>query len=116
MATASEAWTHISGSGGDSVVLAVDFDGSGRREATFRDLVKLLPEDLDVWHAVPPEDSHVPGLPPEHYVDWWRGGTGRPVRAVLGYCAGSVYASALADALEADRGARPPGVLFHPRG
>jgi hypothetical protein len=117
MGIESAAWTRISGRGDGPAVLAVDFDGSGRREATFRDLVKLFPDELDVWHAVPPDDGHLPGLPPEHYIDWWRGLPGGPetaVRAILGYCAGSVYASALADALESDRADRPTVVLFNP--
>ncbi|WP_067889952.1 hypothetical protein [Actinomadura chibensis] len=112
------AWTRIGAPGaGGAVVLAVDFDGSGRREATFRDLVRLLPDVPEVWQAVPPPDEHLPGTPPEHYLEWWLGlpgGDGADVRAVLGYCAGGVFASALADAIAARRGDRPPVILFNP--
>jgi len=113
------AWTRIGGEGGHGgpVVLAVDFDGSGRSEATFRDLAKILPSGLEVWQAVPPPDSHTPGLPAQRYTDWWLGlpgGEGTQVRAVLGYCAGSVFASALADSLESRFNERPPVVLFNP--
>ncbi|GIJ48371.1 hypothetical protein Val02_52570 [Virgisporangium aliadipatigenens] len=103
-------WTRISGNGTGGTVLAVDFDGSGRKEATFRDLVRLLPDDLDVWHAVPPAEAGKP----QDYLDRWRTPPGAPVHAILGYCAGSVYACALADLVEADTGTRPPVVLFNP--
>jgi hypothetical protein len=122
----NEAWTRISAGAvtGGPVVLAVDFDASGRSEATFRDLVKLLPRGPEVWQAVtPPDDRAAPpdghGAGPSagHYIDRWLalpGGEGTRVHAVLGYCAGSVYASALADALEPRLGTRPPVVVFNP--
>jgi hypothetical protein len=113
----SPAWTRIRDGVADPVILAVDFDGSGRREATFRDFAKILPGEFPVWHAVaPPDDGDTP-LAPDQYVDRWLALPGGPrtgVQAVFGYCAGSVFASALADALGGRDGARPPVVLFNP--
>jgi hypothetical protein len=112
-----ERWTHLRGHGGGDLVLAVDFDGSGRNEATFRDLVRLLPEHLDVWHAVPPPDSHLASIPASRFLDWWQVHPyhGRIfAHSIFGYCAGSVFASALADDLESRQGLRPTVVLFNP--
>lgn len=115
-------WLHLSGSGGSGHVLAIDFDGSGRQEATFRDLARLLPAHLSVWHALAPPDAYQtarpgPGQLAERYLAWWGGCLPcehAAVAAVLGYCAGSVYASALADRIEATGCPRPTVVLFNP--
>lgn len=110
----SPAWTQIRDGASGSVALAVDFDGSGRREATFRDFVKILPGEFPVWHAVSPPDNEDAPLTPPQYIDWWLTLPQAGVRAVFGYCAGSVFASALADALAERTGTRPPVVLFNP--
>jgi len=105
-------WTCISEQVGGDLVLAVDFDAAVRREATFRDLARRLP-DMEIWHAVPP-DQPAAGQP-RHYLDRWlelpRAGR---VGAVFGYCAGSVFASALAEDLEQRQGSRPEVILFNP--
>ncbi|MEW2391022.1 hypothetical protein AB0933_21950 [Streptomyces venezuelae] len=141
-------------------MLAVDFYGTGRQEATFRHLCDHLPEALadlktsetaetlepteptepteisdpmeplkshkapdvalEVWHAVPPTpDGAWHKATGAGHLRWWTEGLAatlgeRPVRAVLGYCAGSVFASALADALAERQGERPTVVLFNP--
>lgn len=113
----SPGWTRLGAGPSGRLVLAVDFDGTGRQEATFRELVRLLPDGLglDVWHAVPPRD---PGdLTPDSYLRWWLETPereARKVEAVFGYCAGSVFACALADVLETRQGRRPAVVLFNP--
>lgn len=117
MTNTAARWTRVSDEGGNRRVLAVDFDGSGRPEATFRDLARLLPGHFDVWHAVAPPDSYRMGEPADRYLTWW-GDYLRcdqePVAAVLGYCAGSMFASALADRIEATAGRRPAVLLFNP--
>lgn len=114
MTTATQGWDRLGGDHRGALVLAVDFDGSTRQEATFRDLARLLPDGLDVWHAVPPTaDTRHAG----QYLAWWLETLPRPgerVSAVLGYCAGGVYAAALADAVELRQGERPEVVLFNP--
>lgn len=107
--SAPQAWIPLHRIGGDDVVLVVDIDATGRPGATFRDLSRLLPDGVETWHVVPPPASVV------DHIDWWtlnRPRPERPVRAVLGYCAGCAMAAALADAVEQD--GRPPVVLFDP--
>ncbi|MFE5587736.1 hypothetical protein [Kitasatospora sp. NPDC056531] len=114
MTSASQGWDRLVRGRQGALVLAVDFDGSTRQEATFRDLARLLPDQLDVWHAVPPtaDAEHA-----DEYLAWWLESLPRPgerVSAVLGYCAGGVYAAALADAIELRQEVRPEVVLFNP--
>jgi dienelactone hydrolase len=120
MTNPAAGWTRISdisdGEEGD-LILAVDYYGTGRRGTTFRDLVGLLPRHLEVWHAVAPLDGHRPDISARDYLTWWcddlvRSGT--PPRAVFGYCAGAVFASAVADEIERHNGSRPAVVLFDP--
>ncbi|MFJ7996520.1 hypothetical protein ACIQ7D_05055 [Streptomyces sp. NPDC096310] len=119
---AGPAWAPLVPDADGDVVLAVDFATTGRREATFAELAGLLPGSLDLRQAVPP-----PGVPTaggeddraRHHLHWWAGQVpygpaARPVRAVLGYCAGSVFASRLADIVERRQGARPVLLLFDP--
>lgn len=113
-----QQWSAISDDGpARPVVLAVDFDASGRKEATFHDLVELFPRPLTVWLGTQPPESYEKGLSPSEYLAWWAGeslDSPTPVGAVLGYCAGSLFASALADELEERQGFRPRTVLFNP--
>ncbi|AXQ58520.1 hypothetical protein ACFWG7_03765 [Streptomyces koyangensis] len=119
---AGPAWSPlVPGADGD-VVLAVDFATTGRCEATFAELAGLLPGPVDVWQAVPPPDAPARGREDDwarHYLHWWAGQeaygpAARPVRAVLGYCAGCVFASRLADVVERRQSARPVLVFFDP--
>ncbi|MFC9245025.1 hypothetical protein ACFT7S_13605 [Streptomyces sp. NPDC057136] len=113
-------WSRIRTGDAPGVVLAVDFYGTGRQEATFRHLCDLLPDPVEVWHAVPPTpDGNWSAATGADHLRWWTEGldtvlAGRPVRALVGYCAGSVFASALADTLTAREGHRPQVVLFNP--
>lgn len=114
------SWSRIHGGDGADVVLAVDFYGTGRQEATFRHLCELLPDAPEVWHAVPPTtDGDWSAATGAGHLRWWTDGLEtvlgkRPVRAVVGYCAGSVFASAIADGLAEREGGRPTVVLFNP--
>jgi hypothetical protein len=99
------------------IVLAVDFNVTGRREATFSDLVQSFPNPLTVWLSMQPPDSYSKHLAPSDYLTWWAGdslGTLVRVGAILGYCAGSLFASALADEVERRQDFRPKVVLFNP--
>jgi dienelactone hydrolase len=110
-------WTRVSDGPARDLVLAVDFDVTGRREATFRDLARLLPADIDLWQTASPPRRSSAQHGAEEYLTWWqelpRPG-GASVRAVLGYCAGSMFAAALADHIQARHGRRPAVVLFNP--
>ncbi|MEW2293074.1 hypothetical protein ABZ719_10260 [Streptomyces sp. NPDC006743] len=112
-------WSRIR-TGDAPVVLAVDFYGTGRQEATFRHLCDLLHDPVEVWHAVAPTpDGDWSAATGAEYLRWWTEGldtvlAGQPARAVVGYCAGGVFASALADVLAERDGHRPQVVLFNP--
>jgi hypothetical protein len=116
--TTTAAWTPLNDAGDSAaaVVLAVDYPFTGRPEAGFADLVGKLPGDYPVWETAPPVKGAETGLTGADYVDRWYAGVGdRPVRAVLGFCAGSVYAAALADRIAGDDpAARPTLLLFGP--
>ena len=118
MTNPAAGWTRLSDGEEDDLVLAVDYYGTGRHGATFRDLVGLLPGHLEVWHAVAPQDGHRPGISARDYLRWWCDdlvrGRGAQARAVFGYCAGAVFASAVADEIERHHGSRPAVVLFDP--
>lgn len=113
-------WTPLNdidgGAGG--LVLAVDYPFTGRPEAGFADLVGKLPRDYPVWETVPPAGGVEQGMTGADYVDRWYAdvrASGGPVHAVLGFCAGSVYALALADRVAKDNGGdRPALLLFDP--
>ncbi|MBT2212357.1 hypothetical protein [Actinomadura sp. NEAU-AAG7] len=108
----SQPWTTISDGGpARPVVLAVDYDATGRRDATFRDLVELLPSPLTVrLSGQPPRGERTDA----QLLDRWAGDLPATVGAILGYCAGSIFACALADRIERERGTRPATVLFNP--
>ncbi|MGW7260545.1 hypothetical protein [Streptomyces sp. NPDC054834] len=114
---APTTWNVLTGGDPTSVVLAADFDASGRAEARFTDFVGHLGGGLTVWETVPQAVATRPDLPAEAYVKQWTDevrASGRTVRAVLGFCAGSVYAAALAHEVEAWQGSFPLTVLFDP--
>lgn len=97
-------WTRLTGSPGDRLVLAVDFDATGRAGGTFRDLARHLPPGHEVWQTLPPPDGH------DHLAWWLDTLPGTEVGTVLGYCAGGVFACALADRFPT----RPAVVLLDP--
>jgi hypothetical protein len=110
-------WNQISSGSSPSIFLAFDFHLSSRREAGFRDLVKLFPEPLNVFQTAQPSGSLSVGSSPEGYLDWWcegiRGQEPR-VGAVLGYCAGSLFAAGMADRIDARTGVRPAVIFLNP--
>jgi hypothetical protein len=98
---------------GPDLVLCLDFPG-GRAAAGFAELAAETPVDLCFLHIGQPGADQVAGRL-DAQVDRWVGEvlrTGRPVRAVLGYCAGAALATRVADAVGASGVARPPMVLL----
>ncbi|WP_330253414.1 hypothetical protein OG874_02040 [Nocardia sp. NBC_00565] len=99
------------------LVVAVDFDLTTRGEAGFRDLAALLPDSVTVWLTAQPPASVADTASGEAYTAWWwdrLAAAGAEIDAVLGYCAGGVFASALADEVARQEGRRPATVLFNP--
>ncbi|GAA2157713.1 hypothetical protein GCM10009760_60080 [Kitasatospora kazusensis] len=114
----SGSWkTLVEGGGSGGIVLAVDFDTTGRPEARFSDLVANLRTDLAVWETVPPAAGSEYARSGAGYVDCWaqRLEAERPqIKALLGFCAGSVYAAALAERIASWQQAEPLLVIFDP--
>jgi hypothetical protein len=114
----SGGWkTLVEGQGAGGVVLAVDFDGPGRPEARFADLVANLTGDgYSVWEPVQPDPAVGERGPDAFRAHWMRRllDEGPEIRAIFGFCAGGVYAAHLADGLAVARGAQVPLVLFDP--
>jgi len=114
----SGGWkTLVEGDDADRVVLAVDFDGTGRPEARFADLVASLPRrGYSVWESEQPDPAAAERGPHAFTAHWMPrlAAEGPRIHAILGYCAGAVHAAALADALDAAGAAPVPLVLFDP--
>lgn len=109
------SWRPISQAGG-SLILAVDFDAPDRPEASFADLAALLRPRRTIWQtAQPPAGTELSDG--KDYVAWWLEGLPRQdseVDAVLGFCAGSVLAGAIATEVALRQRRRPLLVLFDP--
>lgn len=98
------------------VVLAVDFDVTGRPEARFTDLVARLKTDVNIWESVPLDGSSAACEAADYVRHWMRRIEAErpPVRAIMGFCAGSVYAAELADRIGRWQDPEPLLVLFDP--
>jgi hypothetical protein len=100
-------WRQLSDRGPD-LVPCLDFPGA-RAAAGFAELAAGVPVDACFLHI-----GQADAGPLAACVDRWADellATGRPVRAVLGYCAGTALATRLADAIAAT-GPPPMVVLF----
>ncbi|MGW2640806.1 hypothetical protein [Streptomyces sp. NPDC001348] len=110
------AWKTLSSGENDHLLLAVDFAAGSRGPAQFADLAPLLDPPRTLWATRPPgPDDQVPPTG-NAYLDWWLGevrASGTAVEAVLGYCAGGVFAAALADRI-ADWQQAPRLILLDP--
>ncbi|WP_344534643.1 hypothetical protein [Streptomyces albiaxialis] len=104
-------------SNGEDLVLAVDFAVSGRPQAGFPDFAALARPQFSLWETLPPapeEDADMTGV---DYVERWAEDAlrqERPVKAVMGYCAGAVYAAALAERIGERQGVTPALIGFDP--
>ncbi|GCB53301.1 hypothetical protein SNL152K_10658 [Streptomyces sp. NL15-2K] len=95
----------------------MDFDATGRAEARFSDLARNLKTDHGFWETVPPPLTGGPEPTAAAYVERWARRIEEEriqVRAVFGYCAGAVYAAALADRIGGRQRTEPLLVLFDP--
>ncbi|RKN47499.1 hypothetical protein [Micromonospora endolithica] len=113
----SGAWKALAnGDRATPVVLAVDFDTTGRPEATFAALAGTMNRPEPIWHTLPPAPGSPEASTGAGYVEHWirdLAAERAPVKAVLGFCAGSVYAAALADRIAAWQDP-PLVVIFDP--
>jgi hypothetical protein len=97
---------------GPDLVLCMDFAG-GRVAAGFAELASATPVASCFLHIGPPDPGVEPDLLDTRLERWVRQvlGTGRPVRAVLGFCGGACLATRVADAI-ASAGNPPPSVVL----
>lgn len=104
-------WQPLCDRGAD-LVLCLDFAG-GRAAAGFAELASAAPVDSCFLHIRPPDPVAEPDLLDARLARWVRQvlATGRPVRAVLGFCGGTSLATCVADAITA-AGQPPPRVVL----
>ncbi|NBE80077.1 hypothetical protein [Micromonospora rubida] len=99
------------------VVLAADFPVTGRNEGGFVDLAPGLNLDCALWQTVAPVRDPAATTSGDDYLEPWLAevaASGRTVRAVLGYCVGSVFAGVLAEKIAARGPHAPRVVVFDP--
>lgn len=110
----SRAWSRIGSVAGGDLVLAVDADGTARRGATFHDFASTLDSSCDIRLPLMPDLATLRsgGLVEKwsHGIDQW----GSDVRAIVGYCAGSLFALSLAGRVKDSCGFWPEVILFDP--
>ena len=102
------SWQVLSDLGSD-LVLCLDFPG-GRAAAGFAELAEEVPVDACFLHIRPAGAG-----PLAERVDGWVAeltAAGRPVRAVLGFCAGAALATRVGDAIAAAGTGPPPLVVL----
>lgn len=125
--TAGNAWKSLTAGGNSKgILLAVDFDTTGRPEARFADLLTNLVNAgpaFAAWETVPPPAAAEAARSGAGYLDHWtlgladlagNDGAWPEVRAVLGFCGGAIYASALVERIAERQGNAPLLVLFDP--
>jgi len=112
------AWRILSKSDNSAgLVLAVDFDTTGRVEARFADLVANLTAATEIWETIAPDGGTVSPGAAQEYLDHWAGDLQderRPIQAVLGFCGGAIYAAALVERIRRAQGHEPLLLLFDP--
>lgn len=99
------------------VVLALDFAAVGRPEACFSDLVSMLDPPRETWAARQPPAGTGVEVTAGAYLQYWSEGlreSGREIRAVLGFCAGAVFAVALAGQIARWQARAPVIALLDP--
>jgi hypothetical protein len=109
-------WERLSPGSGQKIVLAVDFEPVGRPEACFSDLVTILDPPREIWEAAQPAVGQDKPASADAYLSYWSDGLPEgdwEISAVLGYCAGAVFAAALAEKI-ASWQAAPVSVLLDP--
>ncbi|MFG2353525.1 hypothetical protein [Streptomyces sp. NPDC048521] len=113
----ANGWNVLSGDGKTAPALASDFPATGRTVAGFGDLVRGLGDAAPaLWETAPPRPGQEAGMTGEDYLRHWQAGAASagPVRAVLGFCVGSVFAAGLAAEIGRLQGEAPRLVLFDP--
>lgn len=112
----SSAYSEIKQGKSGLLTIAIDFMATGRLEAGFQDLIPNTRLDDTVWHTLPMlahEGCNLGGS----YIDRWGAevdAADLPVRAILGYCAGSIFAPALSERISNRHDGAPKVIVFDP--
>jgi hypothetical protein len=112
-----ESWKVLNAGSRADLVLAVDYSSTGRRESGFPDLAENLNQSWALWETTQPPLGAEATMSTQDYVDRWvdeARATGQPVRAVLGYCVGAVFAGAIAAEIARWQSTPPLLVIFDP--
>ncbi|HEX6968362.1 MAG TPA: hypothetical protein VF174_06065 [Micromonosporaceae bacterium] len=99
---------------GADLVVTFDFAAAGRPTATFTELVERLTTRCNVWETAPPRYGEEADMGGADYVDRWAAdirASGLPVRALIGFCTGSLYAAALFERI-CDWQPQPPRLIL----
>ena len=111
------SWNLLSPDDSGDLILTSDYPATGRTVAGFADLFAGLPGTHAVWETAPPRSAGDAAASADERTGRWAAEvreSGRPVRAVLGFCVGSVFAAGLAERI-AEWSAQPPRlILFDP--
>lgn len=110
------SWKVLTSGSRRDLVLAVDFASTGRKASSFSELAPKLDPAIPFWETVQPPIG-ASALTGADYVAWWLEDIQRSARrvdAVLGYCAGGVFASALVEGIRQVQGSAPKLVVFDP--
>ncbi|WP_354596417.1 hypothetical protein R1Y80_03955 [Streptomyces sp. JL1001] len=114
--TTPAAWNVLRSADRSELVLACDFSAAGRPIAGFADLTGLLTTECTLWETAPPPPEEAARMTGADQVARWAAdvrAAAIPVRAVLGFCTGALYAGALAEEI-AGRQPRPRLILLDP--
>lgn len=112
----TQAWRISEPGAAGGAVLAVDFTATGRSDAGFRTLMAQAGPGRALWETAAPPPGGEQGMTGLDYLDRWTDALVSAevqVAAVLGYCASSTFAVALAERI-GERQAAVPVVLFDP--
>jgi hypothetical protein len=115
--SSTKSWDVISGPGSDLVILGVDFPAAGRDEAGFAELATLIGPGYKFMQTIPPTVSLDERTAGGVYVQRWIQEARRsqwPVKAVLGFCVGSVYAAPITEAIAEWQQPAPKLILLDP--
>lgn len=99
------------------IVVAADYTAQGRLTATFAELIGRLESGYTFWETLPPPYGEEIGMTGAQHNDRWIRDlreSGQPVRAVLGFCAGAVFAASIAESIAQWQAEPVPVILFDP--
>jgi hypothetical protein len=113
----SISWNVLHDGSAAELVLASDFPATGRSIGGFADLIATMATNHSTWETNPPPLGDEIGMTGDDYTKRWFADLpcpDRPVRAVLGFCVGSVFAASIAERVADATGDRPPVIVFDP--